>query len=406
MISLPVTLSARKLLMQIFLILLGSLILGTLGGLFAREIIVNQQQDYLNGVSRRISPTLYTYDLYTMGYLLEEVLNHMDVHQVTIVDSITDQELISKLDSNIPGPFQRFHTLSSTVYHQTTPIGTATMIFIDRSMVIGLTIGIILTMAGGLVFVLHLAWEQRKKTRAVQQQLEDMQHSYRLTRLILRLAHQFGTPLGNIQLAVSSLDDLSKNKTLTRSQLHESVSLIQQNVQFIDKVLQKLRAINLIDSEQQPESVDLGALVRDSYTLVLDTIADRKVTVFIECPETAPICTYSQVLQTVLQELITNTLVHNPEKPVELRISAETSGGSFSVHVQDNGAGIPDELVPELFQLPIQGELNTKPRYGLFIASKLCQKYLHGTLEFENKKEWNCFTIRGTVLRDKACTSP
>jgi CheY-like chemotaxis protein len=102
-------------------------------------------------------------------------------------------------------------------------------------------------------------------------------------------------------------------------------------------------------------------------------------------------------LEQVLANLITNALKYTPAGS-EIRIRVAHEGGTALLEVRDNGAGIPAELLPRIFDLFVQGERPMDRRagglgVGLTLARRLIE--LHdGTVRAYNTEPGAVFEVR------------
>ena len=84
----------------------------------------------------------------------------------------------------------------------------------------------------------------------------------------------------------------------------------------------------------------------------------------------------------VLDNLVTNALRYGGPN---VRVSAARSGGSVQLTVSDDGPGVPDDLVPSLFEAYIHGTQSHRfggSGLGLLIVRQLCDA-MSGTIEYD-----------------------
>ncbi len=108
-----------------------------------------------------------------------------------------------------------------------------------------------------------------------------------------------------------------------------------------------------------------------------------------------------ELLQTMIENLVRNAVRFSP--PDE-RVTVELSrpGGGLAIEVRDHGPGIPEELLPTLFDRFVQaeGERTRGSGLGLAIARRVAE--LHGgTIDAENVADGGCrFTARFPARAD------
>jgi signal transduction histidine kinase len=147
-------------------------------------------------------------------------------------------------------------------------------------------------------------------------------------------------------------------------------------------------------SEIQPgdEAVDIGLLLRsyrDRYKLDFERIG---ITYAVEGPETAAVKADEVHINSIFSNLILNAKDALEEvetdRPKEIKVTVEKredeSENSFIITVADNGSGIPEESLSEIFEPFYSTKPTTGTGLGLGVVKRLVQLY-GGTIEVESK---------------------
>lgn len=194
------------------------------------------------------------------------------------------------------------------------------------------------------------------------------------------LAHELRNPLAPISSAAT---------VLMRSR--QGDEQLQRMSQVIDRQVRHMAALldDLLDVSRVTRgkialaiaAVDLKAAVADAAEQVLPLIKKRNHRLRIDlAPERALVRGDAKRLVQVLVNLLTNAAHYTPEGgAIDLRLSLEQ--GQAVVQVCDNGIGLKPELVPQLFDLFVQGARTVdRQQGGLGIGLSLVKRLteLHG----------------------------
>lgn len=183
------------------------------------------------------------------------------------------------------------------------------------------------------------------------------------------MAHEFRTPLTNIQLATSLLSKDPSNPGNTRFLdiiQKENTRLIQQ----VERVLHLARIDNgdyALKNEQLYVKPLLTAVVEEMHM----QIAEKNAIVSLDqIPDAHEIYGDRQHLMNVFRNLIDNALKYTEHKPV-IMISTKEEKDGILISVQDNGIGIPvskSKLIFEKFQRIQEGSQGDQKGFGLGLA--------------------------------------
>ena len=170
----------------------------------------------------------------------------------------------------------------------------------------------------------------------------------RNTDMYNNMAHEFRTPLTNINLAAQLLskkaNDPGSQKFLDIIS-KENSRLIQQ----VERVLHFARMDNGF-YPLKPERISLRQLLAAVYHDMEIQIEEKKAQVnFSSIPEETEIYGDRGHLTNVFRNLIDNALKYTPENP-EITISARDDKDGILISVQDNGIGIPASQTRMIFE--------------------------------------------------------
>lgn len=202
--------------------------------------------------------------------------------------------------------------------------------------------------------------EHRKELQALLTEREEILRQLTLSNktagmgaLVASLAHELNQPLCAIRL----------NAQLVERKLNDSKIDVQGARKFLDSVIMdNRRAANIITklrnmfehADREEGKIHFDDLVRDMLTLMSPRALDENVTINTSLNSGIEIHGDATQLQQVVLNLLNNALeAHTGRRETDktIYVSTEISDGRLLLHVQDNGAGIPEDLQPSVFEL-------------------------------------------------------
>lgn len=202
-------------------------------------------------------------------------------------------------------------------------------------------------------------------------------------RLAATIAHEIHNPLDS----VSNLLYLMRNGTSA----DESRQFMDMAEQELTRVTQISRAmLGLYRESKAPVLVDLKEMLQEVLLLMERRFGDLGVAVFTDFPPAISVDAFPAELRQVFNNLITNA-AEAAGRGGEVRVSVSPQAATFgasgqkfpsgaTIVISDNGAGIPEDVQPHLFQpfFTTKGEQGTG--LGLWVSRGIINKH-GGTIE-------------------------
>jgi signal transduction histidine kinase len=205
------------------------------------------------------------------------------------------------------------------------------------------------------------------------------------------VGHDIRNPLqaitSDIYLAKSDLKSVPEGAE--KAGIRESLSEIEKNVEYINKIVQDLqdfaRPIKAVVHE-----TDLEDLCEE---LLLKTEIPRNVKTFLRVEENAKSIVVDPTLLTrILGNLVANSVQAMP-KGGHLDLYAHKDAGEVVITVKDTGVGIPEEIKSKLFT-PLFTTKSKGQGFGLAVVKRMTEA-LNGTVTCESEvKKGTRFTLR------------
>lgn len=159
-------------------------------------------------------------------------------------------------------------------------------------------------------------------------------------------------------------------------------------VEYVERILQSVREmesrLNLLEQSLENsrknfviESLDMKSFVNKVIEEVRKETAFTDIVLNIHVEQTDSFYTDINCFQLILKNLISNAINFSDdakkEKFVDILINA--SGRSCSIHVNDNGIGIPADAQDKIFQLFYRGiEKSAGSGVGLYVVHEIVKK--------------------------------
>jgi PAS domain S-box-containing protein len=224
-------------------------------------------------------------------------------------------------------------------------------------------------------------------------------------RLAATIAHEIHNPLDS----VSNLLYLMRNG----ANEEESKQFMGMAEQELARVTQISRAmLGLYRESKAPVAVDLREMLQEILLLMERRFTDLGVTVSTDFSSAISVAAFPAELRQVFTNLITNAAeaagsggkVHVSVEPQAQGVdpTGQKAQAGATVVIADNGPGIPDEILPQLFQpfFTTKGEQGTG--LGLWVSRGIVNKH-GGTIKLTSDTS---DSHHGTVVRVFLATNP
>jgi len=191
-----------------------------------------------------------------------------------------------------------------------------------------------------------IADRDREHQSALHEQREKERIKKQLTN---NINHELKTPIASIQVCLEILlahDDLDPSKR------REFMERCMANAERLKKLLTDVSQITRMDDAPQSiskERLDLTAIIEDTVGECEPMAASRHMTIDNNIASPLPVTGNRSMLASVFRNLIDNAMAYSGGDTITLRFAGR-SAGKFTITVSDNGAGVPPEHLPHIFE--------------------------------------------------------
>ncbi|GAB4411291.1 MAG: hypothetical protein OHK0039_16340 [Bacteroidia bacterium] len=204
-----------------------------------------------------------------------------------------------------------------------------------------------------------------------------------LDAFVYKASHDLKGPLASVlgvtNIARGEVQDVKANRYL---------DLIAKSTKRLDLILSELIDVTRINkADLQPQPVDVAALADEILQSLehLPQVAQIDFEVDVHQPE--PFVSDRRLLQSVLQNLLVNSInYHNPEAvPPRVSLHARPIGDQLEIVLADNGIGIPESMQQKVFEMFFRGNTQSKGSgLGLYIVKNAVEK-MQGTVRLSSQ---------------------
>lgn len=238
--------------------------------------------------------------------------------------------------------------------------------------------------------------ERRIKEEKVELEAVDAAKS----RFFANISHEFRTPLTLILSPVSDLlNKMSSGPNRMRLELirHNAQRLLQLVNQILD--LARLEANQMKVSLQ---AVELAARSRQWIAAFESIAADKKIDLaFDASPDEIWMSFDPDHLEKMITNLLSNAVKYTPEGgKIHFSVELDAANDQIAIKVEDSGAGIPQELIPHIFDRYYQSDNSSfttdQPGTGIGLAlTKELVELHNGKIEVQSSPGVGAsFTLR------------
>jgi signal transduction histidine kinase/DNA-binding response OmpR family regulator len=225
----------------------------------------------------------------------------------------------------------------------------------------------------------------------------------RKDQFLAMLAHELRNPLAPVSNAVRLLQDYGADPGVRERALAAAGRQVRHMSRLVDDLLDVSR-VRSGKVRLRKELVDLPRVVHEAAQGVEELVASRRHSLTVNVPSAALLVLGDAVrLTQIVENLLTNAAKYT-DPGGHLRVELRSDGAEAVLAVQDDGIGIPPELVGGIFEPFVQAEQGMdRSRGGLGIGLTIVKRVaeLHGgqvRVTSAGPGQGSTFTVRLPVV--------
>jgi PAS domain S-box-containing protein len=214
----------------------------------------------------------------------------------------------------------------------------------------------------------HDVTESKRASEALQQA------NRRKDEFLAMLAHELRNPLAPIRNA----SEILGRKLPADPQIQTSVAIIKRQATHLTRLVDDLLDISRITEgriELRREPLVVSAIIAQAIESVEPLIREKNHAVLVGATY-EPLYVYGDHARLVqsIANLLTNAAKYT-DPGGEIRLELRKYGATIAIVISDNGVGIPEELLPRIFDLFVQGDRSLdRSQGGLGIGLSVVQR--------------------------------
>ncbi len=215
--------------------------------------------------------------------------------------------------------------------------------------------------------------------------------------MIANVAHQWRQPLNALGLILQKIDMLHGRGKLDTQKLNENVSKSMELINGMSDTIDDFR--DFFNPNKNKETFLISDAIDKAYSIVEPLfIANAIEYEVIVDDNQLSIESYKNELSQVIVNLMNNSrdaLVENQVATPKVTIKVEYTDESIFILVCDNAGGIPESVLPKIFNpyFSTKDEKNGTG-LGLYMSKMIIEDHMHGMLHVSNLHDGACFSIK------------
>jgi len=213
--------------------------------------------------------------------------------------------------------------------------------------------------------VLQRTAELEVALRTVMQQEKQLA----LSRMVVGVAHEMNTPLGNARMAASTMQDQcqslrqqARDGLLRRSDLDQGLARLQEGSAMVDRglaragqLVERFKALAISQHQEVAQDFDLAVQLREWAEVWRGRLPGAGFQLELcGLPPTLPWHGHRRALHEVLEQLFDNSIQHawsgRSAGRIVVKLGLKTGEPLLGLDWQDDGTGIPPEHLPHVLE--------------------------------------------------------
>lgn len=193
------------------------------------------------------------------------------------------------------------------------------------------------------------------------------------------IAHDLRTPIQAIGLLIEELKMARDDGSLAGTD--ETFELLDRNLRRLSNQIRQVMTDHSKGAETgavfhpQCRAFELWPLVQALIVDFRPIAAKDGILVLNEIPHMLTIWADAGLIGQVLQNLLGNALKHTPNGRIAIRAAMDVEAGMVTCHVRDTGAGIPGEMLANVFDKHVTSSAERGTGLGLAIVKQIVEAH-------------------------------
>ena len=234
--------------------------------------------------------------------------------------------------------------------------------------------------------------EQVEEIRKKEQALTQQSKLAAMGEMIGAIAHQWRQPLNALAINIQLLEDLYEDGVLDDKTLKDLIQKNMETIQFMSNTIDDFR--NFFRKDKEKVEFDIKEAIEKTIELQKAQLSNHNIKVITNL-EPIKFKGYKNEFMQAILNLISNAKDAIVEKNKEgvIKISSKKDKDKIIIEIEDNGGGIPENLIDRIFEPYFTTKEEGKGTgMGLYMVREIIRR-MNGEISVTNTKEGAKFTI-------------
>ena len=243
-----------------------------------------------------------------------------------------------------------------------------------------------------ILFSLALSYKIRLVHQEKEEQKELLVHQSKLAsmgEMIGNIAHQWRQPLTYLGYTFMNIKEAQKHEELTPEYLDTKINEANTQLAFMSETIDDFK--DFYAPKKEKEDFSLAKASQETLEMMKNSFKSNGIEVKLHIKKSSTLHTYKNEYKQVLLNLLTNAkdaLKRNATSHPNITLTIDAN----SVTVEDNAGGIPDEVLPRIYE-PYFSTKESSSGIGLYMSRMIVEKNIGGKLTVENTRHGARFRI-------------
>ena len=219
--------------------------------------------------------------------------------------------------------------------------------------------------------------------------------------MVHNIAHQWRQPLNSLGLAVSNIQDDFRFNTMTAESLERDVAQVRSLLERMSTTIDDFREFFRPDREET--QFDVAEAANQAVFVIEATLKNNHIDLVTDMPAGLSVTGFHGQYAQAALNLLVNAKEAIMERKIgdgQIRLRLDEREGNAVLSVEDNGGGIPEAVLPKLFD-PYFTTKEQGSGIGLYMVKTIIERNMHGTVAAANIENGARFTLCVPLSKEK-----
>jgi len=210
-----------------------------------------------------------------------------------------------------------------------------------------------------------------------------------LGEMLNNIAHQWRQPLGSITMIVQSFQTKMQLGKLTDKFVDEKVNDALLLADNMSETLEDFK--NFFSPNKEKSIFDIKDCIEHSLELSKYLLEKEGINVILEIKENMKLNTFYNELSHVFLNIISNSkdalcsTIHKNDRIIKIIVNRHKN--KAVINILDNGGGIPEEIMPKIFEPYYTTKYKSAGTgIGLYMSKQIIEKHMDGSISYKSMK--------------------